>query len=173
MALPAVGLSQGNVADTFFFFLPQESLWCRPWCKLPPSSPTATPLKSPGPQVCQSAHLTLKVLSAINFLVPFALLAKFSSSLSLEVFMKHHLPCDGYQALLAESVTLASVVPQSLCFAALTLYTHSFISSTNTYWASGMDQPLYLALETERWRVPCQEARRLDRRQEHTYRRVH
>lgn len=64
--------------------------------------------------------------------------------------MKHHLPRDSYQALPAESVTPASVVPQSLCFAALTLYTHSFISSTNTHWASGMDQTLYLALETER-----------------------
>ena len=88
---------------------------------------------SPGAQVCQNAHLTLKVFTASNFLVPFALLAKFSPSLSLKVFLKHHLPHDGYQALLAESVTLASVVPQSLCSAALTLYTHSFISSTKTY----------------------------------------
>ena len=29
-----------------------------------------------------------------------------------------------------------------------------------------MDQTLYLALETERWRVPCQEASKLDRGQE-------
>ena len=33
-----------------------------------------------------------------------------------------------------------------------------------------MDQTLYLALETERWRVPCQEASKLDRGQEGTLR---
>lgn len=129
-------LGPGHVAAAgfffFFFFLPPgEACDAGLDASCLPAHP-ATALKSPGAQVPECPP-RLKVLTASNFLVPHALLAKFSSSLSLKVFLKHHLPRDGYQALLAESVTLASVVPQSLCFAALTLYTHSLISPTKTY----------------------------------------